>query len=54
MTGMPFLLCSLQLRSSVRTHDVAGKTCRKRWMIETDDERELGKSVLAARQDDDV
>ena len=37
----------------VQTQDVAWKTCRKRWMIETDGERELGKSVWVAWHDDD-
>ena len=40
-------------RSSVLTQDVAWKTCRTRWMIETYGERGLGKSVLAVRHDDD-
>ena len=39
--------------SSVRTQDIAWKTRRKRWMTETDDEKELGKSVPAAGHDDD-
>ena len=39
--------------NSVRTQDVARKTCQKRWMIETDGVRELGKSVRAARDDND-
>ena len=42
----------LKLFRSVRTEDVAWKTCRKRGMIETDDERELaGRSMLAGRHD---
>ena len=47
--------------SSVAIQDVTLKTSRKRWTIETDDERgrerererESGRSVLAARHDDD-
>ena len=34
--------------NSVRTQDVVEKTCWEKWMIETNDERELGKSVLPA------
>ena len=43
----------LILNSSVRTQDVVRRTCQKRWMIETNGERESGKSVLIARHDDD-
>ena len=47
--------------SSVQTQDVAWKTCRKRWMMDTNTEiererereREFGKSVVVARHDDD-
>ena len=39
--------------SSVLMQDVAWKTCREQWTIETGDERGSGKSVLAARHDDD-
>ena len=38
--------------SLVQTQDVAWKSCRKRWTIETNGERVLGKSMLAARNDD--
>ena len=38
---------------SIETEDVAWKTCWKRWMIETDSERELGKSVQAIRYNDE-
>ena len=43
----------LLYKSSLWTHDVVLKTSQKRWMIETNDERESGKSVLAAWHDDD-
>ena len=39
--------------SSVRTQDVAWKTCQKRWIIDTDGKRELGKSVWAIWHDND-
>ena len=39
--------------SSVRTQNVVKKTCRKRWIIETNGERESRKSVLIAEHDDD-
>ena len=39
--------------SSVPIQDVAWKTSRERWTIEGDGERGLGRSVLAARHDDD-
>ena len=39
--------------SSVRTLGVVWNTYRKRWMIETNGEREPGKFMLAARHDDD-
>ena len=39
--------------SSERIRDVAWKTCRKRWTIETRGERALGKPVLATQYDDD-
>ena len=39
--------------SSMRTLDVSWRTSRERWKIGTDGERELGKSVLSARLDDD-
>ena len=38
--------------NSVPIQDVA-LTTREQWRIETDDERESGKSILAARHDDD-
>ena len=40
--------------SSVPIRDVAWKTCQERWTMETSDERGSGKSVLAARHDDDI
>ena len=39
---------------SVLIQDVALKTCRDPWTIETRDERGSGRSVLAARHDDDL
>ena len=39
--------------SSVRTLDLALKTSQQRWMIETNGERGPGKSILAARHEDD-
>ena len=42
----------LMYSSSVRRQDVALKTSRKRWTIETSGEGESGKSVLVARHDD--
>ena len=39
--------------NSVRTQDIVLRTCREQWMIETNDMRELGKSLLTARDDDD-
>ena len=39
--------------SSVRTHDVAWRTCRERWTIETGGEKGSGRSVLAVWHDDD-
>ena len=39
--------------TSVRIQDVDKKTYRKRWMIETENERKSGKSILAAWHDDD-
>ena len=36
-----------------RTQDVVKKTCRKRWIIGANGQRESGKSVLAAWHDDD-
>ena len=39
--------------SSVLIQDVAWKTDRDRWTIETSGERESGKSMLAARHDND-
>ena len=38
---------------SIRTQYVVWGTYRKRWMIETNGERESGKSVLAEQHDDD-
>ena len=38
---------------SVLIQDVAWKTCRERWTIETNDKRGSGRSVLTARHDDD-
>ena len=43
----------LTYNSYVRTQDVVQKTFRKWCTIGTNSERELGKSVLAARHDDD-
>ena len=40
-------------KSSVPMQDVALKTCRERWTIETGDEKGSGKSVLAVQDDDD-
>ena len=37
---------------SVPIQDVAGKTCRERWTIESSGERGSGKYMLAARHDD--
>ena len=39
--------------SSVTIQDVAWKTCREQWTIETGGDRGSGKSVLAAQNDDD-
>ena len=39
--------------SSVPIQDVALKTDRERWTIETGGGRGLGRAVLAARHDDD-
>ena len=39
--------------SSALTQDLTWMTCRKRWMIERNTERGSGKSVQAARHDDD-
>ena len=39
--------------SSVPIQDVAWKTCREHWTIETGGKRGSGRSVLAARHDDD-
>ena len=39
--------------NSILIQDLAWKTCRERWMIETNGERGSGKSVLAVRHDDD-
>ena len=38
---------------SVQTLDVICRTCRERWIIETNGKRELGKSVLSAELNDD-
>ena len=38
---------------SVQTQNVAWKTCRERWTIETNGARGPGKSVLAVWHDDD-
>ena len=38
---------------SVLIQDVAWKTCREQWTVGTSGERGSGKSVLAARHDDD-
>ena len=43
----------LTSNSSVRTQDIVCKTCQVRWMIGTNGEREIGKSVLLAQLDDD-
>ena len=39
--------------SSVRTQDVVWKTCRERWMIGTDREKQSEKPMLLVRLDDD-
>ena len=39
--------------TSVPIQDVAWETFRQRWSIKTGSERESGKSMLAARHDDD-
>ena len=39
--------------SPVPILDIALKTCRERWKIETGGERGSGRSVLAARHDDE-
>ena len=39
--------------SSVLIQDIAWKTSREQWVIETGGDRGLGKSVLAARHDDE-
>ena len=39
--------------SFVPIQDEAGRTFREQWTIETGGEKGTGKSVLAARQDDD-
>ena len=39
--------------SSVPIQDIIWKTSREQWMIETGSERVSGRSVLAARHDDD-
>ena len=38
----------------VPIQDVAWKTCRERWTIETNGKRGSGKSVLVAQHDDDI
>ena len=38
---------------AVWTQDVIWKTSQERWMIGTDEEKELGKSALSVRLDDD-
>ena len=43
----------LEYSSSVPVQDVALKTCRERWTIETCGERGSGRFVLAAWHDDD-
>ena len=40
--------------SSVPIQDVAWKNCHEQWTIEMDTERGSGKSMLAARHDDDI
>ena len=40
--------------SSVLIQDVALKSYREQWMIETSGERGSGRPVLAAQQDDDL
>ena len=40
--------------SSVPIQDIALKISREQWMIETGSERVPGRSVLAARHDDDI
>ena len=39
--------------SSVPIQDIPLKTCRKQWTIEKGGEKESGRSMLAARHDDD-
>ena len=39
--------------SSVWTQDIVQKTCWKCWMMETNGEKESGKSVLVVCHDDD-
>ena len=39
--------------SSVPIQDVAWRTCREQWMIEMGGKRGSGRSVLAARHDDE-
>ena len=39
--------------NSVSIQDVALKTSREQWTIETDGERRSGRSVLVAQHDDD-
>ena len=39
--------------SSVAIQDIALKTSREQWMIETGGERGSGRSVLAVQHDDD-
>ena len=52
---VPVLVKYLELiyTRSVWTLDVVWKTCRERWMIGTDIERESGRSMLSAGHDDD-
>ena len=54
-TDLPVLADQPELtyNSSVRTEGVFYETCWKRWMIRTNDEKESGKSVLAAQLGDD-
>ena len=43
----------LRYISSVRTQDAVQKTCKERWMISMDGERESENSVLSVSLDDD-
>ena len=53
--GVPMLaeLQELTYNSSVQTQDVVWRTYLERWMIQMNGPGELGKSMQAARLDDD-